>query len=202
MDREPDWNQFEDLDPADFGEPTAETRDKFNDTLDKLKSLGSVFLGEPRFVLQETGIEDPPEEIINEMSDVAKYYYDQFFDADFPLDRDSFLRFLMFETDKRTEVALVRVLGEVNLVKIFFEDPEYEISYARTTNDETLYITEAISRDLQAGTLELNQEIIRRVFNRLSSISNGADRVTEGSLKKLTTKLLTEIESREQNQQD
>lgn len=188
---------FNDISPVDFGEPTPETRARFGQTIDGLKELGDSATGTPLEVLRSAGYVNIPQDILDQLSDITKHTYSQISDKNFPLDSESFLKFIFFDVEPRTKEAWARTVGDMTLAMIYFQDNEVDIQYNLTNESERLFMTRPMPPGISLNSPRLQWILRVRMLDRIQSIQNGADHPTEGSLRQLTEKLELEVQKRE-----
>lgn len=196
---------FENIDPADFIEPTPETRALLADVVQSLKQLVAPVVVTPDQILGDYGTEVLEALSLKQedLSPITAYYYDQMSDPLFSMEEPTYLAFKILNGEPGTFENWECIFGEAVITALYYqnETDNLDINYSLRFSDESLYITQpthAIVDELDLERLEeIKQEIEEQLNDKMAeAYDNGATQPTDGGMRKLIEGLKQEIAKR------
>lgn len=186
-------NNFEGLNPVDFGEPTAETRERLDQLFAVLKDLtpGVDYTGESLYIRGEIVKRLSP---LIQPDAIVEYSYNQDNDPLFSESKSTYLSFRILEADTATLIALHGDIGNYSIIDINYRNDNIEICYEKSLYDEMLHISEPLVAVI--GSEDFDQNLRAIIDSVEGARETGADRPTEGTMKQLIAVLEQEIAKR------
>lgn len=186
-------SNFEGLNPIDFGEPTAETRERLDQLFVVLKDLtpGVDYTGEGLYIRGEIVKRLSP---LIQPDAIVEYSYNQDNDPLFSESKSTYLSFRILEADRATLIALHGDLGHYSIININYRNDDIEICYEKSLYDEMLHVTEGEPAII--GSPDFEEKLWEIVNSVEGARETGADRPTEGTMKQLIAVLEQEIAKR------
>jgi hypothetical protein len=187
---------FDSLDPLDFGEPTAETRQNFRKTLDKIRSIASIETRPARDIIQSLSVSAFTIIDLDSLCPITKYSYSQNNDPRYSFTDENYLQYVEFDIPQDYREAWKKVLGSYVTCKMFFQNPNIEANYEKTDASETLYIAKPIPPEITIQSPEFPRIMQQRALDLVTSLANGSALSTEGSMRRFLTELNQDLETR------
>lgn len=190
-------NNFENIDPADFGEPTPETRARFENVLDSLKSLVPAITYNPDVILTAYGFEDTPESILDNLCPLTSYTYDQAVDPLFGIGENTHLDFGLLDSDEEKFNNWAQIFGDdVAIQVIHYINAELSMSYGRSFTQEGIHITNLLTTNTSIMADDFSDVFMQAMEEQEEAFESGAITPTEGSMRRLVDALEEEIAKR------
>jgi hypothetical protein len=186
-------SNFEALNPIDFGEPTAETRERLDQLFAVLKDLtpGVDYNGESLYIRGEIVKRLSP---LIQPDAIVEYSYDQDNDPLFSESKSTYLSFRILEADHKTLTDLFKDIGDYDILDLSYRDENVEINYSKSLYDEMLHISEPLVAVI--GSEDFDQNLRAIIDSVEGARETGVDRPTEGTMKQLIAVLEQEIAKR------
>lgn len=189
-------DNFGNFDPIDFGEPTPETRIRFEYTLDRLKQLA---VGKRTIEIEDV-IGDADVQFgdvtRDDLCPMTQYSYEQITDPLFGPHEDVYFTFQLMDGDPAKFSNWKNVLGDHSLNWIHYEGTDVEIYYEASFDTETLYVTDAHDNSISIFSDDFGPMMLDRVTRHVQAMQVGAAHPTEGSMRQLIEILEREIAKR------
>jgi hypothetical protein len=193
----PESTSFDNFDPRDFGEPTPETRARFDYAFNRLKELAvSHRRYEVDEIIGNVDVESRFGISRDDLCPVDIYRYDQISDPLFGPHDEVYITFTLTVGDPEKFHNWKNIMGPVPLNNIHYEGVDVDIVYDAGFDDEMLYITNPRDPSISLFSEQFLSMMIDRVNNHMQAVKVGNANPTEGSLRKLTEVLEQEIAKR------
>lgn len=190
-------NNFGNLDPADFGEPTPETRARFEHALDSLKQLAANKTTiEVDDVIGDADVEGRYGVSRDDLCPITQYHYDQLTDPLFGPSEDVYLMFQLTDGDSEKFHNWKDIIAHYPLHGIHYESSEIEIYYDAWFGEEMLYVTEPKGPVPSIFSDEFAPMMLGRVIRHMQAVKVGASKPTEGGMRKLIEVIEQEVAKR------
>lgn len=187
---------FDNLNPDDFGPPTTETLTNFHDAIDSLKQIAVKTTLEPKSVLGEGDTFSSYGISENDLCDVIHYGYDQRADKYFSYDEETYLKFNLLSGDPMKFHNWQKIVGNRYFNSIYYQDTSVDINYRQSFTHQELYISDPIVTSAYNLPEDLPMLISKKRADYEQAVQHGATVPTEGGIKLLISALKREITKR------
>lgn len=187
---------FDSLDPLDFGEPTAETQQDMREALDKIKTISSVEVRQPKDIIRSLSTSAFMAINLDSLCPITKYTYTQMADARYAMRDDNYLQCVQFEVDPTYRESWRKILGNYVTCKIYFQNPNIEINYEKSEDTEILYLSDPLPSGMNMQSPEFQLAMQKRAVNLMTALSNGSALSTDGSMRKFLVELKQDLATR------
>lgn len=190
------FENFDNLDPTDFNEPTLETKQRFNRVIDKLKQIAIQDTFEPSSMLEigdsfsNYGLTE------DDLCPVTKYRYETYDDIELLDEDETYLKFILVDGNPEKFQNWKHIVGRRFFNSIYYQDSTIDINFRNSFYLEELYISKPILTESDSSPETIQQLIQQKKQAYLEAALNGSTIPTEGGYKKLIAVLEKEAQKR------
>lgn len=190
------FENFDNLEPSDFNEPSPETKARFDRVITKLKRIAVKNTYTPESMLEigdsfsNYGLSD------DDLCPVTRYTYNQHDDPHFVEDSESYLKFTFVDGDPVKFHNWKSIVGRRFFNSLYYQDSTIDINFRNSFYVEELYISKPILTVVDSSIETILDLIQQKKQEYLEAALNGSTIPTEGGYKKLISALESIIQER------